>query len=399
MPVHPVQILLQIFVIFTAAKLLALVGERFRIPAVISEIVAGILIGPHLLGWVRVEEWTQALAALGAIVLLFDVGLDQKLTDLLKVGWTALLVAVLGVVVPFLLGFGLLEMTEHNRIEAIFLGAAMVATSVGITARVLQELGALRTVVATVILGAAVIDDILGMLVLAVVNGLSAGVNYVQIGSVAALAIGFTMFIVLVGRRVMRRVTPRVAEFAAREPYFALAMIICLGLAVAADKIGIAAIVGAFLAGLVFSEEELTAGLKGKIHSLYEFLVPFFFVTMGMQMDVTVLARGEILLLAAVVTVLAILGKLVGCGVGAYQLGWRPALQIGVGMVPRGEVGIIVASIGLGLHTISNEIYAVVIIMVLATTLLAPPALKLVLREEGRPTAAPAKNSPPSDLL
>jgi len=390
---HSVQILTQIFLMFTSAKLLAVVGERVKIPAVISEIVAGILIGPHLLGLVKAEEWTLALAELGAIVLLFDVGLDQKLTDLMKVGWTVLLVAVVGVVVPFFLGFGLLELTEHSRIEAIFMGAAMVATSVGITARVLQELGVLKTVVATVILGAAVIDDILGMIVLAVVSSLSEGVNYVQIGSVTALAVGFTLFIVLVGRRVMRRVTPRVQRFAAGDPYFALAMVICLGLGVAADKIGIAAIVGAFLAGLVFSEEELTPRLKTNIHALREFLVPFFFVAMGMQMDVTVLARREILLLAAAVTLLAILGKLVGCGLGAYRLGWRSAVRIGVGMVPRGEVGIIVASIGLGLHTISNEVYAVVIIMVLVTTLIAPPALKLLFAER-----KPAP-SPPSDLL
>src|SRR3972149_6534747 len=281
---------------FTSAKLLAVVGERVKIPAVLSEFAAAILSGPHLLGVVKAEEWTLALAELGAIVLLFDVGLDQKLTDLMKVGWTVLLVAVVGVVVPFFLGFGLLELTEHSRIEAIFMGAAMVATSVGITARVLQELGVLKTVVATVILGAAVIDDILGMIVLAVVSSLSEGVNYVQIGSVTALAVGFTLFIVLAG----------------------------------------------------------------------------------------------------LVTLLAILGKLVGCGRGAYRLGWRSAIQVGVGMVPRGEVGIIVASIGLGLHTISNEIYAVVIIMVLVTTLIAPPAMKLLFAEK-KTTGSPL--STPSDLL
>src|SRR3990172_7233449 len=142
---HSVQILTQIFLMFAAAKVLGVVGERVKVPSVISEIVAGILIGPHLLKLVQVEEWTLALAELGAIVLLFDVGLDQKLTDLMKVGWTALLVAVAGVVVPFFLGFGLLQMTEHSRIEAIFMGAAMVATSVGITARVLQDLGVLKT--------------------------------------------------------------------------------------------------------------------------------------------------------------------------------------------------------------------------------------------------------------
>ncbi len=384
MDTHSTQVLFQIFVIFTSAKVLAIVGERVKVPAVISEILAGVLIGPHLLNLVQIQEWTRALAELGAIILLFEVGLSQKLTELLKVGWTALLVAVLGVIVPFFLGWGLLVLLDHSQTEAIFMGAAMVATSVGITARVLQELGVLETVVATIILAAAVIDDILGMIVLAIVSSLSEGINYAQIISVTAMAVAFTVFIVAVGRRVMRRVTPRVQKLAARDPYFPLALVICLGLSLAAAKIRIAAIVGAFLAGLVFSEEELTAGLKDKIHALYEFLVPFFFVTMGMQMDITVLARGDILLLASMITVLAILGKLVGCGLGAWQLGRRGALQVGVGMVPRGEVGIIVASIGLGLATISDEIYAVVIIMVMATTLLAPPALKLVFAEKKR---------------
>ncbi|MGH9780033.1 MAG: cation:proton antiporter, partial [Candidatus Acidiferrales bacterium] len=220
-------------------------------------------------------------------------------------------------------------------------------------------------------------------------------VDYIQIGSVTAMAIGFTLFIVLVGRRVMRRVTPRVQRFAASDPYFSLALIICLGLSLMAAKIRIAAIIGAFLAGMVFSEEELTPALKTKIHALYEFLVPFFFVAMGMQMDLSVLKRGDILLLAALVTLLAIFGKLVGCGLGAYGLGWKRATQVGMGMVPRGEVGIIVASIGLGLHTISNEIYAVVIIMVLVTTLMAPPALKVLFREK----KAKEKPAPPSEML
>ncbi|MFQ5664287.1 MAG: cation:proton antiporter [Terriglobia bacterium] len=399
MEAQSVPILFQIFVMFTAAKLLGVVGERYGVPTVISEIFAGILIGPYALKLVAVEEWTQALAELGAIVLLFSVGLEQKLTDLKKVGRTALLVAVLGVAVPFLQGYVLMVLLERSQTEAIFLGAAMVATSVGITARVLQDMGVLRTVVATVILGAAVIDDILGMIVLAIVSGLSEGEGYMRIVIVAALAVGFTLFIILVGRGAVRRVTPQVQRFAASNPAFALAMIICLGLSVAAAKIRIAAIIGAFLAGLVFSEEELTAGVKEKIGSLYEFLVPFFFVTMGMQMDVRVLADPKILLLAVAVSVLAILGKLVGCGLGAYGLGLRSAVQVGVGMVPRGEVGIIVAAIGLGLAAISDDLYAVVIFMTLVTTLVAPPALKYLFSTTPSVPVPSSPANPPSDLL
>ncbi|MFQ5926804.1 MAG: cation:proton antiporter [Terriglobia bacterium] len=391
-------ILLQIFVMFAAAKTLGLLAERVRIPGVIAEILAGILIGQEVLKWVAVEDWTMALATLGAIILLFDVGLSQKLTTLMRVGKIALPVAVLGVVLPFFLGFGLLQLTAYSQTysqtEAIFLGAAMVATSVGITARVLQDLGALRTVAATIILGAAVIDDILGMIVLAIVHSLSeGGIDYVKIGSVTALAVGFTVFIVLVGRRVVRRLAPRVARFAASNPYFALALVICLGLSVAAERIGMAAIIGAFLAGLVFSEEEMGPMLKEKMHSVYEFLVPFFFVTMGMQMKLSVFAQSEILVLAALATLLAILGKLVGCGLGAQRLGWRGAVQVGVGMVPRGEVGIIIASIGLGLGTVSDSLYAVVIVMTLVTTLLAPPVLKILFGQRA-PAAAVAADPP-----
>jgi len=381
MEAQSARILLQIFAIFAAAKLLAVVAERVRVPAVVAEIVAGIMIGPQVLGWVKnpQQDWLVTLASIGAIVLLFDVGLNQKLSSIMRVGMMALVVAALGVVIPFFLGYGLLQLTEHSQTEAIFLGAAMVATSVGITARVLQDLNALRTVVATIILSAAVIDDILGMLVLAVVSSLSQGrVNYAEIGSVTVVAVAFTIFTVLVGRRVVRRLGPRVVEFAASNPYFALGLVICLGLSVVAELIRMAAIIGAFLAGLVFSEEEIAPTMREKMHSVSEFLVPFFFVTMGMHMDLSVFAQTQMLLLATMVTLLAILGKLVGCGLGAYRLGWRGAVQVGVGMVPRGEVGLIVALIGLNLGTISSGLYAVVIVMSMVTTLLTPPVLKLL---------------------
>lgn len=376
---HSVEVLLQVFLMFTAAKVFGLAGERLGVPAVIAEILAGVVIGPYALAWVRPEAWTLALAEIGAIILLFDVGLEQKLTTLFRVGWTALSVAVLGVVVPFFLGYGLMRALGHSQIESVFVGAALVATSVGITARVLQDVGAMQTVVAAVILGAAVIDDILGMIVLAVVSSMTAGrVNYLHIGIVTAEALGFTIFIVLAGKRMVRRLAPRVAQVASRspDPYFPLALIICLGLSVVAVKIGIAAIIGAFLAGLVFSEEELTPRLRERTHSVYEFLVPFFFVAMGMQLDLRVFGERNLIYVALGVTLLAILGKLVGCGLGAYRLGWRQAFQVGVGMTPRGEVGIIVALIGLSLRTISPAMYAVVIFMTMATTLVAPPALK-----------------------
>jgi Kef-type K+ transport system membrane component KefB len=299
------------------------------------------------------------------------------------VGFTASLVAVLGVVVPFILGYAIMEMTGHARVESIFIGAAMVATSVGITARVLIDLGLIHTTVARVILGAAVIDDILGMIILAIVSSLSSGdVDYLQISIVAGEAIAFTIFVTLLGGRVVDKIGPRMEKMRTREAYFVLALLFCLGLSVVATKIGIAAIIGAFLAGMVLSEKSEQFQLHEKSQAICEFLVPFFFVIMGMQLDVKIFLQREIVVLAGTITVAALLGKLAGCGLGAYRLGLKSAIKVGVGMVPRGEVGIIVALVGLSLKTISDSAYAVVLFMTVITTLLAPPCLRWLFKKE-----------------
>lgn len=378
---HGAGVLLDLFLMFSCAKLLAEIFERLRQPAVIGEILAGVLIGPHLLKWIEITEVNQAIAEIGVVFLLFTVGLEIKPRDIFQVGFSASLVAILGVVVPFVLGYLIFYLTGHQQVESIFIGAAMVATSVGITARVLGDLGFINTTVARVILGAAVIDDILGMIILAVVSSLSAGeVNYWQIAIVAAEAITFTILVALMGERVVKRIGPRVERMQTKDPYFVLALFFCLGLSVAATKIGIAAIIGAFLAGMVLAERSEQYHLHEKSHAIYEFLVPFFFVVMGMQLDVRIFLNRDILILAGIVTVAAILGKLIGCGVGAYQLGFKSAVKVGMGMVPRGEVGIIVALVGLSLHSISDSAYAVVLFMTVVTTLMAPPILRALFR-------------------
>jgi Kef-type K+ transport system membrane component KefB len=378
---HGGQILFDLFVMFGCAKLLAELFERLSQPAVVGEILAGVLIGPHLLKWIGLTDVSQTLAEMGVIFLLFTVGLEIKPREVLQVGFSAGLVAILGVVVPFVLGFVIMNLRTHSFIEAVFVGAAMVATSVGITARVLSDLGFIKTTVARVILGAAVIDDILGMIILAVVSSLSTGeVNYLQISIVAAEAIAFTLIVVLLGGRVVRGISPRIEKMQTKDPYFVIALFLCLGLSVVATKIGIAAIIGAFLAGMALAERSETYHLHEKSQAICEFLGPFFFVVMGMQLNVRIFFNREIITLAVMITLAAIVGKLAGCGLGAYRLGFKSALKVGTGMVPRGEVGIIVALVGLTLHTISDSAYAVVLFMTVVTTLLAPPFLRILFR-------------------
>jgi len=378
------KLLLELFLMFAAGKLLAEVCEHLHQPAVLGEIFAGVLLGPSVLVLIHPNEMIRGLAEIGAIFLLFTIGLETKPRELLHVGGTAALVAVLGVIVPFVLGFVYMKLTVHELVESIFVGAAMVATSVGITARVLAENGVLATRMARVILAAAVLDDILGLIVLAVVGSLSMGkVNYLQLAIVTAEAIGFTLLIVFFGPRMIRKVRPTVERLRTRNSAFFLSVILCLGLSLASVYIGMAAIIGAFLAGLAMAEYSEEWRLRENAHPIMEFMTPFFFVLLGAQMNLKASVQPGLLLTATVICLLAIVSKLIGCGLGSFHLGWKPALQIGVGMVPRGEVGLIVAAAGLGLHAISDSIYGIVLLMSIVTTLFAPPVLRFLLRGQG----------------
>jgi len=365
---------------FAGGKVLAEIFERFRQPGVVGELLAGVMLGPSLLALVHPSELTQGLAEIGAIFLLFTVGLETKPRDLLQVGWIAALVASVGVVVPFVLGFLYMRVIERSTVESVFVGAALVATSVGITARVLADAGVLSTRVARVILGAAVADDILGMIVLAIVSSLSEGqVNYISLAIVTVEAVGFSLLIIFFGSHVVGRFRPAVAKLQARNSAFILSVVLCLGLSLASIYIGMAAIIGAFLAGLALADYAGQYRLQENAHPIMEFLAPFFFVLLGAQVNLRAIYQPALLWIMVVVCVLAIVGKLVGCGLGALSLGFKNALRIGVGMVPRGEVGLIVAAVGLKLRTISPEIYTVVVVMSIVTTLFAPPVLRALL--------------------
>jgi Kef-type K+ transport system membrane component KefB len=377
---HSGKLLLELFLIFAGGKLLAEVFERLRQPAVVGELLAGVILGPSILALVQPSNLTEGLAEIGAIFLLFTIGLETRPGDILEVGGTAALVAVVGVAVPFCLGFLYLRVIDHSIVESIFVGAALVATSVGITARVLADAGALSTTVARVILGAAVLDDILGMIVLAIVSSLSAGhVNYTSLAVVAFEAISFSLLVVFFGSRVVGRFKPAVAKLHARNSAFVLSIVLCLGLSLASLYIGMAAIIGAFLAGLALADYSAQYRLRENAHPIMEFLSPVFFVMLGAQVNLRTVARPGLFTVMIVVCVIAIISKLIGCGLGALSLGVKDALRIGIGMVPRGEVGLIVAGVGLRLHTISDDIYTVVLVMSMVTTLFAPPVLRILL--------------------
>lgn len=377
---HPGQVLLELFLMYAGGKLLAEIAERLRQPGVLGELVAGVLLGPSLLGLIHLTELNQGIAEIGAVFLLFTIGLETKPSDLLEVGRTAVAVAVFGVILPFVFGLWFMRFAGHSTVESIFTGAAMVATSVGITARVLSDLGALSTRAARVILAAAVLDDILGLLVLAVVSSLSTGeIHYLQLLTVAAEAVGFALLIVFFGSRVIGRFQPQVEKLRAHDSAFILSIILCLGLSLASVYIGIAAIVGAFLSGLAFADHSERWKLQENAHPLSEFLAPYFFVMLGVQVNVGTFAKPGILGLAAIVCILAIVGKLVGCGFGAFRMNFKDKLRVGIGMVPRGEVGLIVAGVGLTLHTISEAVYSIVLLMSIVTTLVAPPFLRMVM--------------------
>lgn len=377
------NILLTLFVMWVAAKLMAELFERLRQPSVVGEILAGVIIGPSVLAWVEPNEITATLAEIGVIFLLFTVGLETKPSAIFRVGRKAVMVAVLGVVVPFVCGYLLMRAWGASDVESLFIGTAMVATSVGITARVLGQMGLLEEETSRIILGAAVIDDILGLLILAVVASLAEGrIDYLEIALTAALAIGFTLFVAFVGAPAVTKMAPRIENLRVENSFFVFGMALCLGLSVAAGYIGVAAIIGAFLAGMALAEAtEEQRTMHKQMNGVTEFLVPFFLVGIGMQLKLDVFRESSVVVLTVLVTLVAVATKLIGGGAGALSLGTRKAAQIGMGMVPRGEVGVVVAQIGLGLSVINDSLFGVVLFMAVATTLIAPPFLKILFAE------------------
>ncbi len=379
--------LVDLFVVLLAAKVGDELFKRLRQPALVGEILAGVVIGQSLLGLVEPTETLEIFAELGVVFLLFWVGLETRLSDMKAVGGIASRVGVVGVVVPFVAGFGAGSVLGESAETSVFIGAALVATSVGITSAVLIELKAIGTTAARTVLGAAVIDDILAMVLLAVAVGVAqnGGVDVGSIAVVIGLALAFVAFVALGGTRVVARWpdvfhAPRFSE----SPLLP-AVILCLGLAAFAAQIGLAAIIGAFLAGMVCAEMKDRHDFEEEVAPLYAFFPPFFFVFIGLEVDLGAFGDVEVLLALLGITVLAAVTKFVPAWLAARGRGPRDAVVVGLGMVPRGEVGIIVAGIGATAGVVEDDLFAVIVGMSILTTLVVPPLLRRALQRGEAP--------------
>ena len=387
----PEHLIFQLFAIFVAAKIVAEVFERVGLPGVLGEISAGVILGPSALSVIHPSDTIYSIAEIGAIFVLFHAGLETSPQDLIRVGRKALLVAISGIFVPFLLGFLYMRWSGSSATEATFVGAAMVATSVGITARVLGDLNVLGSRTAKIILGAAVFDDILGMVLLAVVAGLASGerLQWLHLGVLTFEAVVFAVFMIFMASRIIRPLRTKVDRLSTHNAPLIISLAICLLLSWLASRIGMAAIIGAFFAGLMFADYAPEWTLEPRATAISDFLAPYFFFTIGSRLDMS-LFTGDLLIAATVISILAIISKLLGCGLPLLGEGLHTAVTVGVGMMPRGEVALIVALIGLNSHFVNERTYALVVFMTAITTVMAPPLLRFLFRDEVRESAAAA---------
>ena len=378
-----------------AAKLLGELAERLGQPAVLGELLAGALLGGSLLGVIPAEgtgaEIIHVLAELGVVLLLFEIGLETDLKEMFRVGTASLSVAAAGVALPFALGFAYWAYLPHAgasgstdlTMAAIFVGATLTATSVGITARVLSDLGQMHAQEARIIIGAAIIDDVLGLVILTVVSGMVAGASMDTLGVLRVLvaAVGFLVVAVLAGRFAVPRLFDLVVRMRVRYVLLVFAIGFALGLSAVAAMVGSALIIGAFAAGLILSGSNHFDTIEKEVRPVASIFAPIFFVSVGASVNLGLLSPARpgaagIWGVAAVLTLLAIAGKL-AAGWAAPWVRFR-RLVVGVGMVPRGEVGLIFADIGRRTGILNEVVFGAIMIMVMATTFVAPLGLKLL---------------------
>jgi Kef-type K+ transport system membrane component KefB len=371
------SILLDILVVLIAAKLAAELAERVNVPAVVGEIVAGVIIGPSLFGLVDSNETLSVLGEIGVILLLLGVGMEMDVADLGAVGRSAMSVACVGVVLPMAGGFAVASALGHSSNQSIFIGAALAATSVGITARVFSDLRALATVEARTVLGAAVADDVLGLVILTVVVRLvsEGSVSVLDVALILLVAIGFLVVATIVGSRL----APGVFQFLDRHArsagtLVAIAFAFTLGFAELADAAQLAPIVGAFVAGLALSGSTASERIQRELAPVGHLFIPVFFLEIGISARVETFVKPEVLGIAAALLGVAIVGKILASAGALGAPGDK--LLIGLGMIPRGEVGLIFATIGLREGILGGNLYAALLLVVLATTLVTPPLLR-----------------------
>jgi Kef-type K+ transport system membrane component KefB len=373
------ELLVGLVLVWLAAKVAGEGMERIGQTAVLGELLAGVIIGPGVFGLVHESVALHALAELGVLILLFEVGLESDLSELLRAGIQATLVAVVGVVVPFALGFAVMRWLGYPPLLAVFVGATLTATSVGVTARVLADLGRLQDAAAKVVLGAAVVDDILGLIILAVVTGIAqtGSVSVAAVGVLSGKAIVFLVVAILLGVRLSPVILRWIGRMHARGTLIVYSVVFAVALAALADLIGLATIIGAFAAGLVLATTERREHIEDRIKPVADLLVPVFFVTVGMKVQPAVLnplGQHGLFGVAMLLTAVAVAAKL-AAGLAVYQRGVR-RWPVAVGMVPRGEVGLIFAGTGLAAGVVAEDLYSALVVMVMLTTFVAPPWLK-----------------------
>ncbi len=404
-------IALALILIFS--KVFGELAERIKQPSVLGELVAGVILGgsvlaivpsvPGMLGY----DTFHLLAEVGVAILLFEIGLETDLKDLIKVGFTSTIVAIIGVVVPFALGFasilvfekyGMLGNVDPNFtiLIAITAGATLTATSVGITARVLSDMNRLQSGEAKIILGAAVIDDILGLIILGVVSGLiessesgvgvGGGVSAASVGIIFLKAFGFLIAAIVIGNLTSKRLFNLVEKMRVRGVLLLSAISFAFIFSYLASLVGLAPIVGAFAAGLVLANTHQFKSIEERIKPVADVFTPIFFIMVGAAVDVSVFnpfvkENIPILIIALVLFIVAVVGKLLS-GLGVFQKGIKKSV-IGVGMIPRGEVGLIFAQVGLTYGVFTSELFSAVTVMVMLTTFIAPPLLKIMFARGG----------------
>lgn len=368
------KLVLELILLLVSAKLAGEAFERMKQPPVLGELLVGIILGKTLFDVVHTGEAISFLAEIGLVLLLFEVGLESDLSDLIKVGGTSFLVAVIGVVAPFILGYVLSLGLGFDQLTALFMGSALTATSVGISARVLFDLGKLTCNEGKIIVGAAVFDDILGLLFFAIMASVASigSISYADIGWIFTKALLFFCIMIFMGIKTAPLLLRIVTSMKVRGVFVVSGFIFSLLLAYITDAMGLSTIIGAFMAGLILPKTEQKFQLAQLIKPVADIFVPIFFVIIGIAIDIRVLLRIDAIFIAMLFFGVAVVGKIIS-GIGAHN---SNRLIVGVGMIPRGEVGLVFASFGLSLAIINDVLYSSLLFMVISTTVLAPILLR-----------------------
>jgi Kef-type K+ transport system membrane component KefB len=390
---HDVSHILGVLVaLLVATKVLGILAQRLGQPSVVGELIAGILLGKSVLGILDpADQVVHSLAQIGVVVLLFEIGLHTNIRSLLKVGSAALAVAIVGVILPFSLGYGVCIALGMPAIPAIVAGAALTATSIGISARTLSDLGELHSPEGQIVLGAAVIDDVIGLVILSVVSGIAGGVGLSAAGVTVttAIAVGFIAGSLALGSLIIPPFFHFVDRVEASGTLSVAALAFAFLLAWLASLAGSATIIGAFAAGLILHNTPQRARIESTTTALGHFFVPIFFAAVGAAVELGVFADGKALVVGSALLIVGVAGK-IAAGYAPFWLKGRKLLT-GVAMVPRGEVGLIFAQMGLTTAVLTSDLFSALAITVLATTLITPPLLAYLTRSQPRLAGTPER--------